>query len=193
MKKILIALMMIFLLCGCRNVPYTEDEINNIKDYIINTKIKCDDMYSSLSLKIDERDEEYSRNENSYWYKINGENRDFKYNDGNVSVTVDDELVETFAMSYDDFVNKYGAFYVTLSDFNYSKIKTRIVGKSEYYEFTMPNSTCNVVVPSLKNDEEIILTGLRLIFRADSSSNLNRSYLTIYGYYNGAPQTIEIY
>ncbi len=193
MKKILIALMMIFLLCGCRNVPYTEDEINNIKDYIINTKIKCDDMYSSLSLKIDERDEEYSRNENSYWYKINGENRDFKYNDGNVSVTVDDELVETFAMSYDDFVNKYGAFYVTLSDFNYSKIKTRIVGKSEYYEFTMPNSTCNVVVPSLKNDEEIILTGLRLIFRSDSSSNLNRSYLTIYGYYNDAPQTIEIY
>lgn len=184
---------MIFLLCGCRNVPYTEDEINNIKDYIINTKIKCDDMYSSLSLKIDERDEEYSRNENSYWYKINGENRDFKYNDGNVSVTVDDELVETFAMSYDDFVNKYGAFYVTLSDFNYSKIKTRIVGKSEYYEFTMPNSTCNVVVPSLKNDEEIILTGLRLIFRSDSSSNLNRSYLTIYGYYNDAPQTIEIY
>ncbi|UKI48893.1 MAG: hypothetical protein L6U99_08590 [Clostridium sp.] len=57
----------------------------------------------------------------------------------------------------------------------------------------MPNSTCNVVVPSLKSDEEIILTGLRLIFRSDSSSNLNRSYLTIYGYYNGTPQTIKIY
>ncbi len=193
MKKLLIALMMILLLCGCRNVPYTEEEINNIKNYIIETKIKCDGQYSSLSLKINDRDEEYSRNEDNYWYRINGDNIDYSYKDGIVSKMVNDELVETFAMSYDDFVNKYGAFYVTLSDFNYSKIKTRIIGKSEYYEFTMPNSTCNVVVPSLKSDEEIILTGLRLIFRADSGSNLNRSYLTIYGYYNGTPQTIKIY
>lgn len=193
MKKLLIALMMILLLCGCRNVPYTGEEINNIKNYIIETKIKCDGQYSSLSLKINDRDEEYSRNEDNYWYRINGDNIDYSYKDGIVSKMVNDELVETFAMSYDDFVNKYGAFYVTLSDFNYSKIKTRIIGKSEYYEFTMPNSTCNVVVPSLKSDEEIILTGLRLIFRADSGSNLNRSYLTIYGYYNGTPQTIKIY
>lgn len=184
---------MIFLLCGCRNVPYTEEEINNIKNYIIETKIKCDGQYSSLSLKINDRDEEYSRNEDNYWYRINGDNIDYSYKDGIVSKMLDDKLVETFAMSHDDFVNKYGAFYVTLSDFNYSKIKTRIIGKSEYYEFTMPNSTCNVVVPSLKSDEEIILTGLRLIFRSDSSSNLNRSYLTIYGYYNGTPQTIKIY
>lgn len=193
MKKLLIALMMIFLLCGCRNVPYTEEEINNIKNYIIETKIKCDGQYSSLSLKINDLDEEYSRNEDNYWYRINGDNIDYSYKDGIVSKMLDDKLVETFAMSHDDFVNEYGAFYVTLSDFNYSKIKTRIIGKSEYYEFTMPNSTCNVVVPSLKSDEEIILTGLRLIFRSDSSSNLNRSYLTIYGYYNGTPQTIKIY
>lgn len=193
MKKLLIALMMIFLLCGCRNVPYTEEEINNIKNYIIETKIKCDGQYSSLSLKIDDRDEEYSRNEDNYWYRINGDNIDYCYKDGIVYAKVNDKLVDSFTMSYDEFVNKYGAFYVTLSDFNYSKIKTRIVGKSEYYEFTMPNSTCNIVVPSLKSDEEIVLTGLRVIFRADSSSNLNKSYLTIYGYYNGTPQTIKIY
>lgn len=193
MKKLLIALMMIFLLCGCRNVPYTEDEINNIKNYIVETKIKCDGKYSSLSLKIDDRDEEYSRNEDAYWYRVNGDNIDYSYKEGIVSAKVNDKLVDNFTMSYDEFVNKYGAFYVTLSDFNYSKIKTRIVGKSEYYEFAMANSTCNVVVPSLKSDEEIVLTGLRLVFRADNSSDLNRSYLTIYGYYNGAPQTIEIY
>ncbi len=193
MKKLLIALMMIFLLCGCRNVPYTEEEINNIKNYIIETKIKCEGQYSSLSLKINDRDEEYSRNEDNYWYRINGDNIDYCYKDGIVYAKVNDKLVDSFTMSYDEFVNKYGAFYVTLSDFNYSKIKTRIVGKSEYYEFTMPNSTCNIVVPSLKSDEEIVLTGLRVIFRADSSSNLNKSYLTIYGYYNGTPQTIKIY
>lgn len=193
MKKLLIALMMIFLLCGCRNVPYTEEEINNIKNYIIETKIKCDGQYSSLSLKINDRDEEYSRNEDNYWYRINGDNIDYCYEDGIVYAKVNDKLVDSFTMSYDEFVNKYGAFYVTLSDFNYSKIKTRIVGKSEYYEFTLPNSTCNIVVPSLKSDEEIVLTELRVIFRADSSSNLNKSYLTIYGYYNGTPQTIKIY
>ncbi|UKI48892.1 MAG: hypothetical protein L6U99_08585 [Clostridium sp.] len=110
MKKLLIALMMIFLLCGCRNVPYTEEEINNIKNYIIETKIKCDGQYSSLSLKINDRDEEYSRNEDNYWYRINGDNIDYSYKDGIVSKMLDDKLVETFAMSHDDYVNKYGAF-----------------------------------------------------------------------------------
>lgn len=192
MKKFFITLIMIFLLCGCRNVAYTEEEINNIKDYIVDTMLKCDENYSSLVLKIDNRDDEFSKIDDAYWYRINGENYDYSYKDGIVSVSVNDELVENIKMSYDEFVNKYGAFYVTLSDFNYSKIKTRTKGKSEYYEFSMPKSSCNVVVPTLKEDEKIVLTGLRVIFRLDNKDDLSKSFLTIYGYYNGAPQTIEI-